>query len=402
MLLKNKNILLGITGSIAAYKAAMLVRLLVKEGADVKIIMTEYAREFITPLTMATLSKNPILVDFFNPENGEWNSHVNLGEWADLYLVAPATANTMGKMANGVADNLLLTTYLSAKCKVMIAPAMDLDMYQHPANLKNIETLKSYGNLFIEPATGELASGLSGKGRMEEPQVILEKVIDFFQPKKKLNGKKFIVTAGPTYEPIDPVRFIGNFSSGKMGFAIAEQLSEQGAEVILVTGPTDIKIHGESIEVIHVQTAGEMYQEVVSRFPEMNGAVLAAAVSDFKPRKTEHNKVKRGNENINLELLPTKDIARKLGGIKKEQQLLVGFALETDNEEENAKNKIKSKNLDFIVLNSLKEEGAGFQVDTNKIKIIDKHNKSFDFELKSKKEVAKDIVSKIMEYESGE
>ncbi|MFP4046722.1 MAG: bifunctional phosphopantothenoylcysteine decarboxylase/phosphopantothenate--cysteine ligase CoaBC [Bacteroidales bacterium] len=402
MLLKNKNILLGITGSIAAYKAAMLVRLLVKEGADVKIIMTEYAREFITPLTMATLSKNPILVDFFNPENGEWNSHVNLGEWADLYLVAPATANTMGKMANGVADNLLLTTYLSAKCKVMIAPAMDLDMYQHPANLKNIETLKSYGNLFIEPATGELASGLSGKGRMEEPQVILEKVIDFFQPKKKLNGKKFIVTAGPTYEPIDPVRFIGNFSSGKMGFAIAEQLSEQGAEVILVTGPTDIKIHGESIEVIHVQTAEEMYQEVVSRFPEMNGAVLSAAVSDFKPRKTEHNKVKRGNENINLELLPTKDIARKLGEIKKEQQLLVGFALETDNEEENAKNKIKSKNLDFIVLNSLKEEGAGFQVDTNKIKIIDKHNKSFDFELKSKKEVAKDIVSKIMEYESGE
>ncbi|MFP4448138.1 MAG: bifunctional phosphopantothenoylcysteine decarboxylase/phosphopantothenate--cysteine ligase CoaBC [Bacteroidales bacterium] len=402
MLLKNKNILLGITGSIAAYKAAMLVRLLVKEGADVKIIMTEYAREFITPLTMATLSKNPILVDFFNPENGEWNSHVNLGEWADLYLVAPATANTMGKIANGVADNLLLTTYLSAKCKVMIAPAMDLDMYQHPANLKNIETLKSYGNLFIEPATGELASGLSGKGRMEEPQVILEKVIDFFQPKKKLNGKKFIVTAGPTYEPIDPVRFIGNFSSGKMGFAIAEQLSEQGAEVILVTGPTDIKIHGESIDLIHVQTAEEMYQEVVSRFPEMNGAVLSAAVSDFKPRKTEHNKVKRGNENINLELLPTKDIARKLGEIKKEQQLLVGFALETDNEEENAKNKIKSKNLDFIVLNSLKEEGAGFQVDTNKIKIIDKHNKSFDFELKSKKEVAKDIVSKIMEYESGE
>ncbi|MFP4042013.1 MAG: bifunctional phosphopantothenoylcysteine decarboxylase/phosphopantothenate--cysteine ligase CoaBC [Bacteroidales bacterium] len=402
MLLKNKNILLGITGSIAAYKAAMLVRLLVKEGADVKIIMTEYAREFITPLTMATLSKNPILVDFFNPENGEWNSHVNLGEWADLYLIAPATANTMGKMANGVADNLLLTTYLSAKCKVMIAPAMDLDMYQHPANLKNIETLKSYGNLFIEPATGELASGLSGKGRMEEPQVILEKVIDFFQPKKKLNGKKFIVTAGPTYEPIDPVRFIGNFSSGKMGFAIAEQLSEQGAEVILVTGPTDIKIHGESIEVIHVQTAEEMYQEVVSRFTGMDGAVLSAAVSDFKPRKTKHNKVKRGNENINLELLPTKDIARKLGEIKKEQQLLVGFALETDNEEENAKNKIKSKNLDFIVLNSLKEEGAGFQVDTNKIKIIDKHNKSFDFELKSKKEVAKDIVSKIMEYESGE
>ncbi|MFP4526548.1 MAG: bifunctional phosphopantothenoylcysteine decarboxylase/phosphopantothenate--cysteine ligase CoaBC [Bacteroidales bacterium] len=402
MLLKNKNILLGITGSIAAYKAAMLVRLLVKEGADVKIIMTEYAREFITPLTMATLSKNPILVDFFNPENGEWNSHVNLGEWADLYLVAPATANTMGKMANGVADNLLLTTYLSAKCKVMIAPAMDLDMYQHPSNLKNIETLKSYGNLFIEPATGELASGLSGKGRMEEPQVILEKVIDFFQPKKKLNGKKFIVTAGPTYEPIDPVRFIGNFSSGKMGFAIAEQLSEQGAEVILVTGPTDIKIHGESIEVIHVQTAEEMYQEVVSRFTGMDGAVLSAAVSDFKPRKTKHNKVKRGNENVNLELLPTKDIARKLGEIKKEQQLLVGFALETDNEEENAKNKIKSKNLDFIVLNSLKEEGAGFQVDTNKIKIIDKHNKSFDFELKSKKEVAKDIVSKIMEYESGE
>ncbi|MFO8234172.1 MAG: bifunctional phosphopantothenoylcysteine decarboxylase/phosphopantothenate--cysteine ligase CoaBC [Bacteroidales bacterium] len=398
MLLKDKNILLGITGSIAAYKAAMLVRLLVKEGGSVKIIMTQYAKEFITPLTMATLSKKPILVDFFNPENGEWNSHVNLGEWADLYLIAPATANTMGKMANGIADNLLLSTYLSAKCKVMIAPAMDLDMYQHPANLKNIETLKSYGNLFIEPTSGELASGLSGKGRMEEPQIILDKVVDFFQSKKKLKNKKFVVTAGPTYENIDPVRFIGNYSSGKMGFAIAEELNDQGAEVTLVTGPSNLKMNRSSVNIVRINSTEEMFEEVTDLFPEMDGAVLAAAVSDFKAGRISEKKMKRRKENITIELEPTKDIASELGSMKKKEQLLVGFALETDHEEQNAKKKIESKNLDFIVLNSLRDKGAGFQTDTNKIKIIDKHNKIVGFELKSKKKVAKDIVDKIGEW----
>jgi len=397
MKLKGKNILIGITGSIAAYKAAMLVRLLVKEGASVKVLMTQYAKEFITPLTMATLSKNPILVDFFNPENGEWNSHVDLGTWADLYLISPATANTIGKMANGIADNLLLTTYLSAKCDVMVAPAMDLDMYQHPANLKNLETLKTYGNIIVEPATGELASGLSGKGRMEEPERILHTVAEHFNAKKKLTAKKFLVTAGPTYEQIDPVRFIGNYSSGKMGYAIAEQLSEQGAEVHLISGPTNLQLQDASIILHNVQTAEEMHDKAVELFPEMDGAVLSAAVSDFKASETYNEKVKSGNKPWTIELEPTKDIAASLGK-KKESQLLVGFALETTNEEENARAKIQKKKLDFIVLNSLKEEGAGFQYDTNKIKIIDNQNTITDFELKSKTEVAQDIVQQMISY----
>ncbi|MEF8845835.1 MAG: bifunctional phosphopantothenoylcysteine decarboxylase/phosphopantothenate--cysteine ligase CoaBC [Bacteroidales bacterium] len=395
--LNGKHILLGITGSIAAYKAAMLVRLLVKEGAEVKVVMTRYAKEFITPLTMATLSRSPILVDFFNPENGEWNSHVDLGSWADLYIISPATANTIGKMAGGIADNLLLTTYMSAKCDVMVAPAMDLDMYQHPANLKNIETLRSYGNIVIEAATGELASGLSGKGRMEEPERIVEKIKQHFSAKETLTNRHYIVTAGPTYEGIDPVRFIGNYSSGKMGFAIAEALASCGAKVDLITGPTHLTTHGANINLIRVTTADEMYREATDKFPDADGAVLSAAVSDFKSSGVFDKKVKKSRETWSIELEPTKDIARELGSMKTENQLLVGFALETHNEMEYAVQKLENKNLDYIVLNKLGEEGSGFQFDTNKIKIIDKHREVEEFELKSKKNVAGDIVQKIIE-----
>jgi len=396
MKLKDKNILLGITGSIAAYKAAILVRLLVKEGANVKVVMTKLAKEFITPLTMATLSKNPILVDFFDPENGQWNSHVDLGSWSDLYLIAPATANTMGKMAHGIADNLLLTTYLSAKCPVMVAPAMDLDMYQHTANLKNIEILKSFGNIIIEPGTGELASGLSGKGRMEEPEVITQKVIDFFSVKKKLKNKRILVTAGPTYEPIDPVRFIGNYSSGKMGYALAYELAEQGAEVILISGPTALTINDPSVKKIDVQTADEMFDTALKYFKNCDAAIMSAAVADYKPAQQYKQKVKRKSDKLAISLEPNKDIAAHLGKIKKENQLIVGFALETNDEIKNAKQKINTKNLDFIVLNSLKDKGAGFGVNTNKISIIDKTGKVDIFDLKSKNEVAIDIVKKLM------
>jgi phosphopantothenoylcysteine decarboxylase / phosphopantothenate---cysteine ligase len=397
MKLKGKNILLGITGGIAAYKAAILVRLLIKEGAEVKVVMTKLAKEFITPLTMATLSKNPILVEFFDPENGQWNSHVDLGAWSDLFLIAPATANSMGKMANAVADNLLITTYLSAKCPVMIAPAMDLDMFQHPANLKNIETLKSYGNIIVEPESGELASGLFGKGRMAEPEVITENVINFFSSKKKLKSKKILVTAGPTYEPIDPVRFIGNYSSGKMGYAIAEVLASQGAEVILVSGPTHLEPSGSRITKINVKTAQEMYIESVRYFSECDAAIMSAAVADFKPVVYFDKKVKRTGDEMQINLKPNKDIAAELGKMKKKNQKLVGFALETNDEFENAKKKIKNKNLDFIVLNSLNEDGAGFGYDTNKISIIDNKNNHTNFELKPKKEVAVDIVNAVIE-----
>ena len=395
--LNGKHILLGITGSIAAYKAAMLVRLLVKEGAEVQVLMTAYAKEFITPLTMATLSKNPILVDFFNPENGEWNSHVDLGTWADLYLISPATANTIGKMAHGIADNLLLTTYMSARCDVMVAPAMDLDMYQHPANLKNIQTLQAYGNIIIEAATGELASGLSGKGRMEEPERIIERIRQHFSEKESLKGRHYIVTAGPTYEGIDPVRFIGNHSSGRMGFAIAEALTSRGASVDLVTGPTHLEPADSRITLIAVQTAEEMFREAVDRFSASDGAVLSAAVSDFKPSRIYDKKVKKGKETWTIDLEPTRDIAMELGSMKKDNQLLIGFALETDNEIENAVRKLENKNLDYIVLNSLNEEGSGFQHETNKISIIDKNREIESFELKSKKEAARDIVQKIIE-----
>lgn len=396
MKLKGKNILLGITGGIAAYKAAILVRLLVKEGAQVQVVMTKLAKEFITPLTMATLSKNPILVDFFDPENGHWNSHVDLGAWSDLYLIAPATANSMGKMAHGIADNLLLTTYLSAKCPVMLAPAMDLDMFKHPANAKNIETLKTFGNIIIEPESGELASGLIGMGRMAEPEVITKRIIDFFDSKKKLKSKKILVTAGPTYEPIDPVRFIGNYSSGKMGYFIAEELAKQGAEVILISGPTHLEISHPLITKVSIQTAQEMYEASMNYFPHCHAAIMSAAVADFKPTVRFDRKVKRGNDQMQISLEPNKDIAAELGKLKNENQILIGFALETDNELENAKKKIHTKNLDFIVLNSLNDKDAGFGFDTNKISIIDDQNKIIRYDLKSKQDVAVDIVNALI------
>jgi len=396
--LKDKHIIIGITGSIAAYKAAILIRLLVKAGAEVKVIMTPMGKQFITPLTIATLAKSPILVDFYNPENGDWNSHVDLGMWADLYLIAPASANTIGKMANGIADNLLLTTYLSAKCPVCIAPAMDLDMYAHPSNLKNLETLKSYGNTIIEPASGELASGLVGKGRMEEPEAIVTFLEDFFFRPTELSGKHFLVTAGPTYEAIDPVRFIGNWSSGKMGYALAEELATRGANVTLVSGPTSLDVNHPNITKVNVVSASQMYDESVKVFPITNGAIMCAAVADYRPDSYSDEKIKRKGDNLTINLTPNKDIAAELGKIKTSTQILVGFALETNEEEQNSIKKLKSKNLDFIVLNSLRNKGAGFNHDTNKISIIFKNEKVEHYDLKSKAEVSRDIVNQLIRF----
>jgi phosphopantothenoylcysteine decarboxylase/phosphopantothenate--cysteine ligase len=393
-MLQGKKIILGVTGSIAAYKSAHLIRLLVKRGAEVKVVMTALAKEFITPLTLATLSKNPILVDFFNPENGDWNSHVDLGLWADAYVIAPATANTIGKMVNGVADNLLLTTYLSARCPVFVAPAMDLDMFNHPATRRNLEILKSYGNLIVEPAVGELASGLEGKGRMEEPENIVEYLDNYFEP-QKMRGKKVLITAGPTYEKIDPVRFIGNYSSGKMGFAIAESCARQGAEVTLITGPVQQSLRNKSIRRINVESAEEMYKAAMQHFEQADGAVLCAAVADFTPITSAATKIKREKDHLTLELKPTQDIAASLGRIKKLEQFIVGFALETDNEEANAKDKMERKNFDFIVLNSLQDTDSGFGFDTNKITIIHRSGLEKKFQLKSKLDVADDIVNEI-------
>lgn len=393
-MLQGKKIILAVTGSIAAYKSAQLIRLLVKEGAEIKVIMTSLAKEFITPLTLATLAKNPILVDFFDPTNGNWNSHVSLGLWADAYVVAPATANTIAKMATGIADNLLLTTYLSAKCPVFIAPAMDLDMFAHPANQQNLRTLQLFGNHIIEPSSGELASGLDGKGRMEEPENIVRFLNDFFT-EKPLLGKKILITAGPTYEKIDPVRFVGNYSSGKMGFALAETLADSGAEVCLVTGPVQLTTKHPLIERIDVESASEMYDAVMERFYACDGAILCAAVADFTPTETALSKLKRERENLTITLQPTKDIAAAVGQMKSESQFLVGFALETDNEEVNAKSKMERKNFDFIVLNSLNDNQAGFGFDTNKITILFRSGLKKQFELKSKKSVAKDIVNEI-------
>ncbi len=393
-MLKGKKIILGVTGSIAAYKSAQLIRLLVKEGAEVKVLMTPLAKEFITPLTLATLSKNPVLVDFFNPENGDWNSHVSLGLWADVFLIAPATANTIAKMANGIADNLLLTTYLSARCMVCVAPAMDLDMYAHPTTRKNLDILKGFGNHVIEPSTGELASGLDGKGRMEEPDSIIMYLKDFFTAKKML-GKNVLITAGPTYEMIDPVRFIGNYSTGKMGFALAETCAMQGANVTLISGPVSISSKHKNINRINVESAEEMYKIVTAKFNEMDGAILCAAVADFTPVSIADNKMKREKENLLIDLKPTKDIAAALGQLKKSEQFLVGFALETENEETNAKNKMERKNLDFIVLNSLRDPQSGFGFDTNKVSIIHRSGLQKSFELKTKLEVANDIINEI-------
>lgn len=394
-MLKGKHIILGVTGSIAAYKAATLTRLLVKEGANVKVVMTPLAKEFITPLTMATLSKSPIMVDFYNPENGDWNSHVDLGLWADLYLIAPASANTIGKMAGGIADNLLLTTYLSAKCPVMVAPAMDLDMYKHPATQRNLKVLQSFGNIIIEPESGELASGLIGKGRMEEPERIVAFIADYFARHEDFKGKKVVVTAGPTYEKIDPVRFIGNYSSGKMGLAIAEEFAGRGAEVVLVCGPVNLKTSHPAIRRVDVESAAQMYEVTSKEFVNSDVAVLSAAVADFTPKEKADHKIKRGKDDLLLELLPTKDIAAELGRIKTASQLLVGFALETNDEEVNALSKMQRKNLDMIVLNSLNDKGAGFSVDTNKVTILDKAGNKTVYELKTKVEVAKDIVDQI-------
>ena len=394
-MLKGKHIILGVTGSIAAYKAATLTRLLVKEGASVKVVMTPLAKEFITPLTMATLSKSPIMVDFYNPENGDWNSHVDLGLWADLYLIAPASANTIGKMAGGIADNLLLTTYLSAKCPVMVAPAMDLDMYKHPATQRNLKVLQSFGNIIIEPESGELASGLIGKGRMEEPERIVAFIADYFARQEDFKGKKVVVTAGPTYEKIDPVRFIGNYSSGKMGLAIAEEFAGRGAEVVLVCGPVNLKTSHPAIRRVDVESAVQMYEVTSKEFVNSDVAVLGAAVADFTPKEKADHKIKRGKDDLLLELLPTKDIAAELGRIKTASQLLVGFALETNDEEVNALSKMQRKNLDMIVLNSLNDKGAGFSVDTNKVTILDKAGNKTVYELKTKVEVAKDIVDQI-------
>ena len=394
-MLKGKHIILGVTGSIAAYKAATLTRLLVKEGVSVKVVMTPLAKEFITPLTMATLSKSPIMVDFYNPENGDWNSHVDLGLWADLYLIAPASANTIGKMAGGIADNLLLTTYLSAKCPVMVAPAMDLDMYKHPVTQRNLKVLQSFGNIIIEPESGELASGLIGKGRMEEPERIVAFIADYFARQEDFKGKKVVVTAGPTYEKIDPVRFIGNYSSGKMGLAIAEEFAGRGAEVVLVCGPVNLKTSHPAIRRVDVESAAQMYEVTSKEFVNSDVAVLSAAVADFTPKEKADHKIKRGKDDLLLELLPTKDIAAELGRIKTASQLLVGFALETNDEEVNALSKMQRKNLDMIVLNSLNDKGAGFSVDTNKVTILDKAGDKTVYELKTKVEVAKDIVDQI-------
>lgn len=404
-MLKGKHILLGITGSIAAYKAAVLVRALVKEGAEVKVIMSEMAKQFITPLTMATLSKNPILVEFYNPENGDWNSHISLGLWADLYLIAPASANTIAKMATGVADNLLLTTYLSARAPVVVAPAMDVDMYLHTATQKNIQTLRERGVSIIEPGSGELASGLEGKGRMEEPEAIAEFVITLLAKESaadhmvagefmnSLKGKKVLITAGPTVEQIDPVRFISNNSTGKMGFSIAEEFAKRGALVSLISGPVNERLGSSKITLYNVTSASEMYTQTLALYN--SGAdivVLAAAVSDFTPALIEKAKIKREGDEITLKLKPTKDIAASLGEIKKEGTIHIGFALETDNEFENALSKLQRKNLDAIVLNSLNDKGAGFGKETNKITIISGDGESLQFPLKDKKEVASDIV----------
>ena len=391
-MLNGKHIILGITGSIAAYKAAMLCRLLAKEGAEVRVIMTPLAKQFITPLTMATLSKHPILVEFFNPENGEWNSHVSLGEWADLLLIAPATANTLAKMTTGIADNLLLTTYLSARSKVAIAPAMDLDMYAHVTTQQNIETLRGRGVAVIEPAAGELASGLVGKGRMAEPEEIVEQVKALFEERKTLSKRHFIVTAGATIEPIDPVRYITNHSTGKMGYAIAEELAARGARVSLISGRTTLPVP-RGVERVDVLTAEDMYNATMERWAEADGAVMCAAVADYTPKSVADTKLKKSDDDMTIELRRTKDIAKALGETKGER-MLVGFALETDNEEANAEGKLERKNLDFIVLNSLRDEGAGFRGDTNKVTLIDRAGRE-EHPLMTKREVAAVIVDKI-------
>ena len=398
-MLKGKHIILGITGSIAAYKAAYIIRGLVKKGAEVQVVITPSGKEFITPLTLATLSSHPVISEFFSNRDGTWNSHVDLGLWADAMLIAPATASTIGKMANGIADNMLVTTYLSCKAPVFVAPAMDLDMFAHPTTQQNLDRLRSFGNRIIEPASGELASHLVGKGRMEEPDKIIEALEEFFSERQELKGKKIVITAGPTYEKIDPVRFIGNYSSGKMGYALAEACANRGAEVILVSGPVSLSTHHPSIKRIDVESADEMYEATVHAFQEANAAILCAAVADYRPENKAEQKIKREkDEELLLRLVANKDIAAALGSMKKDGQVLVGFALETQNGVQHATGKLERKNLDFIVLNSLSDAGAGFRCDTNKVSILERNGLITEYALKSKTEVAGDIVNKLVDY----
>lgn len=396
-MLRNKHIILGITGSIAAYKAAYIIRGLVKKGAEVQVVITPSGKEFITPLTLSTLSSHPVISEFFSNRDGTWNSHVDLGLWADAMLIAPATASSIGKMAHGIADNMLTTTYLSCKAPVFIAPAMDLDMFAHPSTQANLDLLRSYGNRIIEPASGELASHLVGKGRMEEPDRIIEVLEAYFVAKQTLQHKKILITAGPTYEKIDPVRFIGNYSSGKMGFALAEACAERGAEVTLVAGPVSVETHHPLIQRVNVESAEEMYQAAMAAFPASDAAILCAAVADYRPDQVATQKLKRETEGeMTLHLVPNKDIAASLGAIKRKEQVLVGFALETNDEAAHAADKLKRKNLDFIVLNSLRDAGAGFRCDTNKVTLLNQAGESKAFPLKSKQEVAADIVDELV------
>lgn len=394
-MLQGKKIILGITGSIAAYKTAILTRLLVKEGAEVQVIMTEDAKEFITPLTLSTLSNNPVLSIFSNKETGEWNNHVDLGIWADLLLIAPASANTLGKCANGICDNLLLATYLSAKCPVAFAPAMDLDMYKHPTTLSNIKKLESFGNKIIEAESGELASGLEGQGRMQEPEVLVEEIKKILDLKKKFKGKKVVITAGPTHEAIDPVRFVGNHSSGKMGYALAEEFASEGAEVTLISGPSSLKAPQNLSEFISVKSAQDMYEKADQAYPNSDIAIFAAAVADYRPKTVAKEKIKKKENGMTIDMEKTVDIAKSLGQKKKSNQINIGFALETENEEQNAQKKLENKNFDLVVLNSLRDEKAAFGHDTNKVKIYSSDGLVEESPLLSKKEVAKIILHQV-------
>ena len=391
--LEGKHIVLGVTGSIAAYKAAFLVRLLIKRGAEVQVVMTPAGKEFITPLTLSTLTRKPVVSEFFDRRDGSWNSHVDLGQWADAMLIAPCTASTIGKMASGVADNMLITTYYSMKAPVFIAPAMDLDMYRHPVTQHNLETLRSIGNIIIEPTSGELASQLVGKGRMQEPEDIVAVLEEYFSKQAQLSKKKVLITAGPTYEQIDPVRFIGNWSTGKMGFALAEECAARGADVTLIAGPVSLTTQHPNIKRIDVKSAHQMYEAAMAIFPNSDAAILCAAVADFTPAQVSDTKIKRKG-NMTITLKPTEDIAAALGAIKRPSQRMVGFALETDHEAANAQGKLERKNLDFIVLNSLNDKGAGFGYDTNKVTLIDR-KEAQELPLQSKKSVAKAIIDKL-------
>ncbi|MBD5314344.1 MAG: bifunctional phosphopantothenoylcysteine decarboxylase/phosphopantothenate--cysteine ligase CoaBC [Bacteroides sp.] len=396
--LSGKHIILGICGGIAAYKSVSLLRLLVKAGAEVQVVITPAGKQFITPVTLSSLSQKPVVSEFFTANTGEWHSHVDLGLWADCMVIAPATASTIGKMAHGIADNMLVTTYLSAKSQVFVAPAMDLDMMAHPSTTANIALLRSYGNIIIEPESGELASGLVGKGRMEEPEKIVAVLEEYFAKKADLKGKKVLITAGPTHEKIDPVRFIGNYSSGKMGYALAEECAARGAEVTLVSGPVSISISHPAVKVVKVESAREMLAACEEAFPESDVAVMCAAVADYAPAEVADRKIKREHSEVpEIRLVKNPDIAATLGQRKTAAQRLVGFALETDNELDNAQEKLVRKNLDMIVLNSMRDKGAGFGTDTNKISIIKGGGSRLDFGLKSKREVAADIVDAILD-----